>query len=67
MPTLSALATEKIHHMSPFISSSKIGKLTYGAPSQDSGCPGSGNSGCPETGKVGKEGGQKGNSGGKVW
>lgn len=53
------LAVEEIHSMSPFISSSKTGKLIYGVISQDSGCP--------ETRKVVKEGEQKGNFCGKVW
>lgn len=46
------LAIEKIYSMSPFISSSKTGKLIYGVISQESGCPGGGSSGCLETGKV---------------
>lgn len=53
--------------MSLFISSPKTGKLTYGVVTQDSDCPEGGRSGLPETGKVAKEGGQKGNFWGKVW
>lgn len=46
------LATEEIHSMSPFIPSSKTGKLICGVVRQDSGSP--------ATGKVVKEGKTKG-------